>query len=112
MHAVAFSGVAQTYMPEVTTLFGRHCGLTSWFVEQRILGRTGRPVSIVGLGTWQLGGDWGEVTEAEALAVLDVAVQSGVTLIDTADVYGDGRSEQRCRPSVPVNGGGLLDHVG
>jgi aryl-alcohol dehydrogenase-like predicted oxidoreductase len=63
-------------------------------VEQRILGRTGRTVSVVGLGTWQLGADWGEVTEGSARAVLDAAVESGVTFFDTADVYGDGRSEQ------------------
>ena len=63
-------------------------------MEQRTLGRTGHPVSIIGLGTWQLGSDWGTVTEAEALSVLDAAVESGVTLFDTADVYGDGRSEQ------------------
>ncbi|WP_425567730.1 aldo/keto reductase [Nonomuraea dietziae] len=48
----------------------------------------------VGLGTWQLGADWGEVEEKDALAVLDAAVEEGVTFFDTADVYGDGRSEQ------------------
>jgi aryl-alcohol dehydrogenase-like predicted oxidoreductase len=63
-------------------------------MEQRVLGKTGRPVSIVGLGTWQLGADWGSVTEAEALAVLRAAAESGVTFFDTADVYGDGRSER------------------
>ncbi|MZE76447.1 aldo/keto reductase [Streptomyces xinghaiensis] len=63
-------------------------------MEQRVLGRTGREVSVVGLGTWQLGADWGEVREEDALAVLDAAVESGVTFFDTADVYGDGRSEQ------------------
>ena len=63
-------------------------------MQQRTLGRTGREVSVVGLGTWQLGGDWGDVSEADALAVLDAAVASGVTFFDTADVYGDGRSEQ------------------
>jgi aryl-alcohol dehydrogenase-like predicted oxidoreductase len=63
-------------------------------VEQRTLGRTGRPVSVVGLGTWQLGADWGEVSEADARAVLDASVEEGVTFFDTADVYGDGRSEQ------------------
>ncbi|MFJ5613175.1 aldo/keto reductase [Streptomyces sp. NPDC093221] len=63
-------------------------------MEQRILGRTGRKVSVVGLGTWQLGADWGEVREEDAFAVLDAAVASGVTFFDTADVYGDGRSEQ------------------
>ena len=63
-------------------------------MEQRTLGRTGREVSVVGLGTWQLGADWGDVSETDALAVLDAAAADGVTLFDTADVYGDGRSEQ------------------
>ena len=56
--------------------------------------RLGRPVSVIGLGTWQLGADWGDVTESDALAILEASVDSGVTLLDTADVYGDGRSEQ------------------
>ncbi|MEU9043666.1 MULTISPECIES: aldo/keto reductase [unclassified Kitasatospora] len=63
-------------------------------MEHRVLGRTGRPVSIVGLGTWQLGADWGDVREEDALAVLEASVEAGVTLFDTADVYGDGRSER------------------
>lgn len=63
-------------------------------MEQRILGRTGRAVSVVGLGTWQLGADWGSVDEQDALAVLGAAVDSGVTFLDTADVYGVGRSER------------------
>ncbi|WP_236791151.1 aldo/keto reductase [Amycolatopsis sp. GM8] len=63
-------------------------------MEQRVLGRTGRAVSVVGLGTWQLGADWGEVSVEDAHAVLDAAVESGVNFFDTADVYGDGRSEQ------------------
>jgi aryl-alcohol dehydrogenase-like predicted oxidoreductase len=63
-------------------------------MEQRRLGRTGRSVGVVGLGAWQLGGDWGEVSEDDALAVLHAAVDAGVNFIDTADVYGDGRSEQ------------------
>lgn len=62
-------------------------------MEQRRLGSTGRDVSVVGLGTWQLGSDWGDVTEGAASEVLDAATAAGVTLIDTADVYGDGRSE-------------------
>ncbi|GGL26675.1 aldo/keto reductase [Phycicoccus endophyticus] len=62
-------------------------------MEQRPLGRTGREVSAVGLGTWQLGADWGEVSEDDARTVLRAAVDGGVTLLDTADVYGDGRSE-------------------
>ena len=62
-------------------------------METRRLGRTGRDVSVVGLGCWQLGADWGAVSEDDALAVLRAAVDAGVTLLDTADVYGDGRSE-------------------
>ncbi|MFC4006717.1 aldo/keto reductase [Nonomuraea purpurea] len=63
-------------------------------MEERGLGRTGRQVGVVGLGAWQLGADWGQVTEDEAFATLRAAVDAGVTFIDTADVYGDGRSEQ------------------
>jgi len=63
-------------------------------VEERILGRTGRAVSVIGLGTWQLGADWGEVDDSDALAVLDAAAEAGITFLDTADVYGDGRSER------------------
>jgi aryl-alcohol dehydrogenase-like predicted oxidoreductase len=63
-------------------------------MEQRILGRTGRNVSVVGLGTWQLGADWGHVDPAQAQAILAASVEAGVTFFDTADVYGDGRSEQ------------------
>jgi aryl-alcohol dehydrogenase-like predicted oxidoreductase len=63
-------------------------------VERRSAARLGRSVGVVGLGCWQLGADWGQVDEADALAVLDAAVGSGVTFLDTADVYGDGRSEQ------------------
>src|SRR4051794_24785275 len=62
-------------------------------MESRTLGRTGRPVSSIGLGTWQLGADWGEVSEDDARAVLDASLDAGVTFFDTADVYGDGRSE-------------------
>jgi len=62
-------------------------------MQQRILGRTGRSVSIVGLGTWKLGADWGSVSESDALAVLEASAEAGVTFFDTADVYGDGRSE-------------------
>ncbi|NUP48272.1 MAG: aldo/keto reductase [Catenulispora sp.] len=63
-------------------------------MEERILGRTGRKVGVVGLGAWQLGADWGKVDEKDAQAVLAAAVDEGVSFIDTADVYGDGRSEQ------------------
>lgn len=63
-------------------------------MQQRMLGRTRRLVSVVGLGTWQLGADWGDVSEPSARAVLEASAQAGVTVFDTADVYGDGRSEQ------------------
>ncbi len=74
-------------------------------MEKRILGRTGRAVSVVGLGTWQLGADWGEVGEKDALAVLDTAAATGTTFLDTADVYGDGRSERTSGSSWPRNPG-------
>lgn len=63
-------------------------------MEERLIGRLGRRVSVIGLGTWQLGADWGRVEEKDALAVLEAAAEAGVTFLDTADVYGDGRSEQ------------------
>ncbi|MFI6347910.1 aldo/keto reductase [Streptomyces sp. NPDC050560] len=63
-------------------------------MEQHESSRLGTALSVVGLGTWQLGADWGDVAEKDALAVLDAAVESGVTFFDTADVYGDGRSER------------------
>jgi len=65
-------------------------------VEQRAIERLGRSVSIVGLGTWQLGADWGDVAEEAARSVLEAAVDHSVTFFDTADVYGDGRSERFC----------------
>ena len=77
-------------------------------MHSRTLGRTGREVSVIGLGTWQLGADWGDVSESDALEVLDASVESGVTFFDTADVYGDGRSEQiigtfrAANPDVPL----------
>jgi aryl-alcohol dehydrogenase-like predicted oxidoreductase len=63
-------------------------------MRTRTLGRTGRDVSEIGFGAWQVGADWGEVAEDEALATLHAAVDAGVTFLDTADVYGDGRSER------------------
>jgi aryl-alcohol dehydrogenase-like predicted oxidoreductase len=71
-------------------------------MEQRPLGRTGADVSVVGLGTWQLGGDWGDVDDDTAADVLDAALDAGVTLLDTADVYGDGHAEVRIRRALVV----------
>ncbi|WP_432849228.1 aldo/keto reductase [Amycolatopsis sp. CA-161197] len=62
-------------------------------METRKITRLGREVSAVGLGCWQLGADWGTVDESEAMGVLHAAADEGVTFFDTADVYGDGRSE-------------------
>jgi aryl-alcohol dehydrogenase-like predicted oxidoreductase len=68
----------------------------------------GRSVGVIGLGAWQLGGDWGTVTEEDAHATLRAAADAGVTFFDTADVYGDGRSEQiigsflKERPGITV----------
>jgi aryl-alcohol dehydrogenase-like predicted oxidoreductase len=63
-------------------------------MKQRPFGRSGVTVSEVGLGTWQLGGtEWGDLPEDDALAILHAAAATGVTLFDTADIYGGGRSE-------------------
>jgi aryl-alcohol dehydrogenase-like predicted oxidoreductase len=63
-------------------------------MKYRPLGRTGWMVSEVSFGAWAIGGAWGKVSEKDALAALHQAVDSGVNFIDTADVYGDGRSER------------------
>ena len=63
-------------------------------MNYRELGRTGWQVSEVSFGAWALGGSWGEVNDAESLAALHKAIDMGVNFIDTADVYGDGRSER------------------
>ncbi len=61
----------------------------------RILGRTGWRVSVIGLGTWQFGGEWGrDFSQAEADAILDAAAECGINLIDTAECYGDHLSER------------------
>ena len=63
-------------------------------MKTRILDESGARVSEIGLGTWQIGGSWGEVAESDALEILRAAGDNGVTFFDTADVYGDGRSER------------------
>jgi aryl-alcohol dehydrogenase-like predicted oxidoreductase len=63
-------------------------------VQLRVLGRTGWHVSEVGFGAWGIGGDWGPVQDEQSLAALHQALDLGVNFIDTADVYGDGRSER------------------
>ncbi|MDF1755806.1 MAG: aldo/keto reductase [Verrucomicrobiales bacterium] len=61
-------------------------------------------ISEVGLGTWQLGADWGEVADADAQEILDTALENGITFFDTADVYGLGLSETRIREFVQRTG--------
>jgi aryl-alcohol dehydrogenase-like predicted oxidoreductase len=63
-------------------------------MRARRLGKTGRDVSEIGFGAWALGGDWGTTDDDESLAAMHAAVDAGVTFFDTADVYGDGRSER------------------
>jgi len=63
-------------------------------MKYRSLGRTGWKVSEISLGAWAIGGAWGDVSDEESMAALHKAVDSGVNFIDTADVYGDGRSER------------------
>ena len=63
-------------------------------MQYRTPARLRRPLSAIGQGCWQIGADWGDVTDDSARAVLDAALEAGVTFFDTADVYGDGRSEQ------------------
>jgi aryl-alcohol dehydrogenase-like predicted oxidoreductase len=65
------------------------------FMHYRKLGSTGLDVSVVGLGTWQFGGEWGrDYDQSEANAILDTAADCGINLIDTAECYGDHTSEK------------------
>ncbi|RKQ84968.1 aryl-alcohol dehydrogenase-like predicted oxidoreductase [Solirubrobacter pauli] len=63
-------------------------------MQTRTLGRTGHQISEIGFGAWQVGADWGDVDEDTAIKTLHAAADAGVTFFDTADVYGDGRSER------------------
>ncbi len=63
-------------------------------MEYRTLGSTGFEVSTVSFGAWAIGGSWGPVDDSESLQALEQAVETGVNFFDTADVYGDGHSEQ------------------
>ncbi len=66
----------------------------NYFMNYKELGRTGFRVSPISFGAWAVGGSWGDVEDAESLAALHRAVDLGVNFFDTADVYGDGRSER------------------
>lgn len=64
-------------------------------MENKLFGKTGKKISKIGLGTWQLGAKWGEpFNEEEALKILDATYQTGINFIDTADIYNDGMSEK------------------
>lgn len=68
-------------------------------------GRTGRMTTRLGFGAWAIGGTWGEVSLEDAKATLHAALDEGMTFIDTADVYGDGRSERIIRAVLAERGG-------
>ena len=74
-------------------------------LSTRAFGPTGQNVSAIGFGAWAIGGTWGAVTEADARATLHAALDAGMTFIDTADVYGDGRSERIIRAVLAERGG-------
>jgi aryl-alcohol dehydrogenase-like predicted oxidoreductase len=90
-------------------------------MHYRTLGRTGYHVSTISFGAWAIGGFWGTTDDDESMAALHRAVDLGITLFDTADVYGDGRSErllarlrrERCEPFVVATKAGrrLMPHV-
>ncbi|MER3443853.1 MAG: aldo/keto reductase [Meiothermus sp.] len=88
-------------------------------MHYRQLGQTGIEVSEIGFGAWAIGGDaWGEVDDATSLRALERALELGVNFIDTADVYGDGRSERLVGQAIRgkrgrvilASKGGLMGH--
>lgn len=74
-------------------------------MQERKLGRTGVAVSEIGFGAWAIGGAWGDVSMEDAKAALHAALDQGCSFIDTADVYGDGRSEQIIAEVLAERGG-------
>jgi aryl-alcohol dehydrogenase-like predicted oxidoreductase len=74
-------------------------------MHYRHFGRTGWEVSEIGIGSWEIGADWGPVEDRDALAALNEALDRGVNFIDTADVYGDGRSEKLIARALKSRGG-------
>jgi aryl-alcohol dehydrogenase-like predicted oxidoreductase len=75
-------------------------------MKARQAARLGRDVSEIGFGAWAIGADWGAVDETDAVAALETALDGGVTFIDTADVYGGGRSEKIIGAVLKRRGGG------
>jgi aryl-alcohol dehydrogenase-like predicted oxidoreductase len=74
-------------------------------MKQHSFGRMPFSVTNVGFGAWQIGGSWGDVSEADGRAALNAALDAGITFIDTADVYGDGRSEKIVADVLKSRGG-------
>lgn len=73
-------------------------------MRYRALGRTGWKVSEVSFGAWAIGGGWGDVSDEDAIAALHAGLDAGMNFIDTADVYGDGRSEQLIAKALKERG--------
>lgn len=74
-------------------------------MKSRQFSRTAWSVSEIGFGAWAIGGSWGDVSEADARNAVHQALDAGMTFIDTADVYGDGRSERIIRDVLKERGG-------
>lgn len=74
-------------------------------MRQHRFGKTDFTVGDIGFGAWQIGGSWGEVSEADGRAALNAALDAGVSFVDTADVYGDGRSERIIAEVLKACGG-------
>ena len=74
-------------------------------MKHHAFGRLPFTVTDVGFGAWQIGGSWGDISEADGRAALNAALDAGMTFIDTADVYGDGRSEKIIADVLKARGG-------
>lgn len=74
-------------------------------MKQRPFGSTGRTISDIGFGAWAIGGAWGDVSSTDAKAALHASLDAGTNFIDTADVYGDGRSERFIAEVLKERGG-------
>ncbi|MGO8656250.1 aldo/keto reductase, partial [Rhizobium ruizarguesonis] len=74
-------------------------------MKHHAFGRMAFTVTNVGFGAWQIGGSWGDISEADGRAALNAALDAGMTFIDTADIYGDGRSEKIIADVLKSRGG-------
>jgi aryl-alcohol dehydrogenase-like predicted oxidoreductase len=74
-------------------------------MRHRKFGRTGFTTTDIGFGAWQIGGSWGDISEADGRAALNAALDAGISFVDTADVYGDGRSEKIIADVLKARGG-------